>query len=97
MFTILLSMLHLLHHFSRNGNYRVGIQALSRASYAKFQNFQAPHPFSRSFQGLEKREKFSRTFKEEWSPSLTDTRQTQHNKIHEMRNCSATHTDCGYL
>jgi len=42
-----------------------GIEALSRTSYAKFQNFQAPNPFSRTFQGLEKWEKiqvFSRTF-----------------------------------
>jgi len=41
------------------------IQALSRTSYAKFQNFQAPNPFSITFQGLEKRGKISRTFEEE--------------------------------
>jgi len=31
-----------------------GIQALSMTSQAKFQNFQAPNPFSRTFQGPEK-------------------------------------------
>jgi len=40
------------------------IQALSRTSYAIFQNFQAPCPFSRTFQGLEKWKKISRTFKD---------------------------------
>jgi len=30
------------------------IQALSRTFYTKFQNFQAPNPFTRTFQGLEK-------------------------------------------
>jgi len=37
-------------------------------SYAKFQNVQATNPFSRTFQGFEKLEKFqelSRTFKEQ--------------------------------
>jgi len=38
-----------------------GIQALSRTSYAKFKNFRAPNPFSRTFQGLEKWKKVSRT------------------------------------
>jgi len=32
----------------------IGIQTLSRISYAKFQNFQASTPFSGTFQGLEK-------------------------------------------
>jgi len=39
-----------------------GIQALSRTSYAKFQNFQAPNPFSRTFKGLEKWNNFFKNF-----------------------------------
>jgi len=43
------------------------IQALSRPSCIKFQNFQGPIQFSRTFQVLEKNGYcFSRTFKEVW-------------------------------
>ena len=38
------------------------IQALSRTSYAKFQNFQAPNLFSRTFQDLEKWKNFFKSF-----------------------------------
>ena len=41
----------------------IEIQGLSRTSYIKFQNFQGPIPFSRTFQVLEKWKKISRTFK----------------------------------
>jgi len=37
--------------------------AFSRTSYTKFQNFQASNPFAMIFQGPEKWEKMSRTFK----------------------------------
>jgi len=36
----------------------IGIQALLRTSYAKFQKFQAPNPLSRTFQGTERFKKF---------------------------------------
>jgi len=39
-----------------------GIQVLSRTSEAKFQNFQAPNPFSRTLQGLEKWKKYFKSF-----------------------------------
>jgi len=42
-----------------------GIQALSMTSYAKFQNFQAPNPFSTTLQALKSgKETFSRAFKD---------------------------------
>jgi len=72
MFNILLTVLQWLHHF-----HIIGITdyfALSRTSYAKFQNFQAPNLFSfKNFPGPWKIEKFffkelSRTFGEEWPP-----------------------------
>jgi len=62
------TVLQWLHHFSHNGDYYFGIQAFSRTSFAKFQNFQAPNPLSKTFQDLEKRKKNFRTFKEEWPP-----------------------------
>jgi len=52
-----------------------GIHALSSTSYAKFQNFQGPNPFSRTFQGLEKMEniiqQLSRTYTEVATLSIT--------------------------
>jgi len=42
--------------FTREGllTKNIGIQALSRTSYAEFPNFQAPKLPSKTFQGLEK-------------------------------------------
>jgi len=44
--------------------YGIEIQGLSRTSYIKFQNFQGPIPFSRTFQVLEKWKKNFKDFQE---------------------------------
>jgi len=62
----LLIALQRLHDFSHTVKDNFGIQAFTRTSYTKFQNIQAPNPFSRTFHGLEKWQNFqelSTTFK----------------------------------
>jgi len=66
-FITFLTVLQRLHHFfhvTRIIDY-FRTQALSRTSYTKFEHFLASNPFSRTFQGLGKWKKISRTFKED--------------------------------